>query len=431
MAFYTALTGLAGAQTDMSTIANNIANVGTTGFKRSRVAFGDIISTSPLQNPNRIVGSGTTVRAIAQQFQQGATETSTSALDLAIGGPGFFVVKSGAGGVQTHFTRAGSFGVTADRFVVDNQGRRLQLFPTTTDGAVQSTALDSTVPARLPLSSGTPQATSNIRLTANLPADAVIIANKPIYTPQNPYQFDRNDPATYNASTSTTVFDSLGNPLAATIYYVKDSAPSVGDPFHRWTARVFVGNSELSVGGTPGIPMEFDGNGVLTSPANPFQFDPFTPETGGGTMALAIDHGSATVQQAGPFSVALIDQDGIPSGQLESVSVDSDGLLRASFSNGEVQVVGKVALANFSNPQGLKQTGDASWVVTPQSGEPLMGEGGRNGIGPILSGNLERSNVDLTAELVNLIAAQRNFQAAAKAIETDSQLMQTIINIRS
>ena len=431
MAFYTAMTGLAGAQTEMSTIANNIANVGTTGFKRSRVAFGDIISLSPLANPNRVTGSGTTVRAITQQFAQGPTETSSSALDLTIAGQGFFVVKSGAGGVQTHFTRNGSFGVTADRFIVDNQGRRLQLFPTTADGAVQSTGLAATVSGRLPLSSGTPQPTATVRISANLPADAPIIANRPIYTPANPYVFDRNDPTSFNASTSTTVFDSLGNPLAATVYYIKDSVPTVPDPVHRWTARVFVADTELTVAGTPGLPMEFDGTGALVAPAAPFAFDGFVPPTGGGNIALSIDHGTATVQQAGPFTVALIEQDGIPAGQLESVSIDPEGLLKASFSNGEVQTLGKVALANFSNPGGLKQTGDASWVATPQSGEAITGEAGRNGIGNILSGNLERSNVDLTTELVNLIAAQRNFQASAKSIETDNQLMQTIINMRS
>lgn len=431
MAFYTAFSGLTGAQTEMATIANNIANVSTTGFKRSRVAFGDIISTSPLQNPNRIVGAGTTVRSITQQFQQGPTETSTSALDMALAGAGFFVVKSGAGGVQTHFTRNGAFAVTADRFIVDGQGRRLQLFPTTTDGGVQTTALSSTVPARLPLSSGTPQATSQINISGNLDPAAPIIANRPIYTAANPYQFDRNDAATFNSSTSITVFDTLGNPLAATIYYIKDADPTAASPTHDWTARVFVGDTEMTVGGTPGIAMQFDAGGILVTPTAPFAFDPFTPTTGGNQMAIAVDHGTGTFQQSGPFSIALIEQDGLSTGQLESVSVDPDGLMRASFSNGEVQVLGKVALANFSNPQGLKQTGDASWVVTPQSGEPLMGEGGRGGIGTILSGNLERSNVDLTAELVNLIAAQRNFQASAKAIETDNQLMQTIINLRN
>jgi flagellar hook protein FlgE len=431
MAFYTALTGLSGAQTEMATISNNIANVGTTGFKRSRVAFGDIISSTALQNPNRIVGSGTTVRSISQQFQQGPTETSSSALDMALAGQGFFVVKSGPGGVLTHFTRNGSFGVTADRFVVDAQGRRLQLFPTSLDGAPLTTALSSTIPARLPLTSGTPQATSNVRISVNLPADAPIIPSNPIYTPANPYQFDRNNPATFNASTSVTLFDSLGNPLAGTIYYVKQSLPTVPDPVHRWTARVVVGDTELTVGGTPGIAMEFDAAGVLVAPTAPFVFDPFTPPGSSAPMALAIDHGTATTQQTGPFALGVIEQDGIATGQLESVSVNPDGTLRASFSNGEVQVLGKVAVANFSNPQGLKQTGDASYVVTPQSGEPMMTEAGRGGTGTILSGNLERSNVDLTTELVNLITAQRNFQASAKAIETDNQLMQTIINLRS
>lgn len=431
MAFYTAMTGLAGAQTEMSTIANNIANVGTAGFKRSRVSFGDIIALSPLANPNRVTGSGTTVKSISQQFGQGPTETSSSALDLTISGQGFFIVKSGPGGVQTGFTRNGSFGVTADRFIVDAQGRRLQLFPTTPEGDVLATGLGSTISARLPESSGVPQATTSIRISANLPADAPIIANRPIYTPTNPYVFSRDDPATFNASTSTTVYDSLGNPLAATIYYVKDSLPTAADPVHRWTARVFVGESELTVGGTPGLPMAFDAGGALVAPTAPFQFDPFTPANGGADLAIAVDHGNATVQQAGPFSVPVIEQDGVTVGELESVTVDPEGRLQVSFSNGQVQTIGKVALANFSNPQGLKQTGDASWVASPRSGEPITAEAGRSGAGTILSGTLERSNVDLTTELVNLIAAQRNFQASAKAIETDNQLMQTIINLRS
>ncbi|WP_353216083.1 flagellar hook protein FlgE [Sandarakinorhabdus sp.] len=429
MAFYTALTGLSGAQTEMSTIANNIANVGTTGFKRSRVQFGDVISLSPLSNPNRLVGSGTTVRAISQQFSQGPTETSTSALDLAVSGQGFFVVKSGPGGSQTHFTRSGSFGVSADRNIVDAQGRQLQLFPTTENGTVLETGLANTVAARLPLASGVPVPTTGINISTNLPANAPIIADSPIYTALNPYVFNRDNPATFNASTSTTVFDNLGNPLAATVYYIKDSVATTADPFHRWTARVFVGDAELAVGGTAGIAMEFDAAGVLTAPVAPFPFDPITPPGSSAQLALTVNHGTNTTQQAAPFSVAAIEQDGVPAGQLESVSVDASGLLRASFSNGEVQSIGKVALSIFSNPQGLKQTGDSSWVVTPQSGEAITGEAGRNGIGSLLSGNLERSNVDLTTELVNLIAAQRNFQAAAKSIETDNQLMQTIINI--
>jgi flagellar hook protein FlgE len=429
MAFYTALTGLTGAQAELSTIANNIANVGTHGFKRSRVAFGDIISASPLQNPNRVIGSGTSVRTIAQQFIQGAIEGSESALDMAIAGQGFFVMKGGNAGNAISYSRNGAFSTTPDRFVVDSAGRQLQLFPTTTDGSVLTTDLDSTIPARLPLQSGFPVPTTSLALSVNLPASAAIIPDSPIYTPTNPYAFDPANPATFNNSTSTTIFDSNGNGIAATLYYVKLSSPSVPDPFHRWEARVMVGTNELTVGGVPGIPMEFDPAGTLTNPTTPFAFDPLILP-GAEPLTLAIDHGIATTQLSGGFARNALTQDGLPVGQLESVAVDREGILRVSFTNGEVQALGQVALANFSNPQGLKAIGDASYVTAPQSGEPIAGVAGRSGFGSLLSGSLERSNVDLTTELVSLIAAQRNFQASAKAIETDTTLLQTIINQR-
>ena len=430
MTFTTAMSGLNGAQTELATMANNIANVGTNGFKRSRVSFGDIIATSPMQNPSRNIGSGTYVKAVSQQFQQGAIETSDSSLDLAISGQGFFTVRAGAGDGETSFTRNGAFGVDADRYVVDTSGRRLQLFPTTTDGSVLTTDLASTIAARLPLTSGTPKPTSLIKLAVNLPASATIIPDLPKFTAQDPYVFDRNDAATFNNSTSTTIFDSLGNPVSANVYYIKTAAPTGTGTTHEWTARVFVGSTELQVTGVPGIAMSFDSNGNLVSPTLPVTFDNFTLPGAGTTSGLTLDHGVATSQLAGAFSRISVEQDGFAAGQLESVIVDGSGTLRASFTNGEVQTMGKVAIANFANVQGLKALGDARYVATPDSGTAMTGEAGRNGLGSVRSGSLERSNVDLTAELVGLIAAQRNFQANAKAMETDSSLLQTIINLR-
>lgn len=430
MSFSTSMSGLGGAQTELATTANNIANVGTNGFKRSRVAFGDIIATTPLQNQARAIGSGTYVRSIAQQFQQGAIETSDSVLDLAISGQGFFTVKPGQGDAGTSFTRNGAFGVDADRYVVDGGGRRLQLFPTTNDGSVLTTDLGSTIAARLPLTSGDPKPTTLIKLAVNLPASATIIPNQPNWTPAAPYAFDRNNPATFNNSTSTTIFDSLGNPVPADVYYIKTAAPTPGLPTHEWTARVFVGSTEMQIAGAPGIAMSFDTNGNLAAPLAPTVFDPFTLPGGGVTTGLALDHGAATTQVAGLFGRTTVEQDGFAAGQLESVVVDGSGTLRASYSNGEVQTLGKVAIANFASPQGLKASGDARYVATPASGVPITGEAGRGGLGSVRSGSLERSNVDLTAELVGLITAQRNFQANAKAMETDSTLLQTIINIR-
>jgi flagellar hook protein FlgE len=430
MSFSTAMSGLNGAQTELATMANNIANVGTNGFKRSRVAFGDIIATTPLQNPARAIGSGTYVKSVAQQFQQGAIETSDNSLDLAISGQGFFTVKTGQGDAETTFTRNGAFGVDADRYVVDTAGRRLQLFPTTTDGSVLTTDIGSTISARLPLTSGEPKPTSLIKLSVNLPASATIIPDLPTWTPSNPYVFDRNDRATFNNSTSTTIFDSLGNPVPANVYYIKTASPSPSAPTHEWTARVFVGPTEVQVAGAPGIAMSFDSNGDLLAPTTPVVFDPFTLPGAGVTTGLTLDHGGATTQVAGAFARTSIEQDGFAAGQLESVVVDGTGTLRASFTNGEVQTIGKVAIANFANPQGLKASGDARYIATPDSGAALTGEAGRGGLGSVRSGSLERSNVDLTAELVGLIAAQRNFQANAKALETDSTLVQTVINMR-
>ena len=429
MSFSTTLSGLNGAQTELATMANNIANVGTNGFKRSRVAFGDIIATTPLQNPARAVGSGTYVKSVAQQFQQGAIETSDSALDLASSGQGFFAVKAGEGDGETSFTRNGAFGVDADRYVVDAAGRRLQLFPTTTDGSVLTTDIGSMISARLPLTSGEPRPTSLVKLSVNLPAGAAIIPDQANWTAASPYAFDRNNAKTFNSSTSTTIFDALGNPVPANVYYIKTANPGAASPTHEWMARVFVGPTELQVGGAPGIAMRFDTNGNLVSPAAT-QFDPFTLPGGGTIAGLAIDHGIATTQLAGAFARTSVEQDGFAAGQLESVVVDGSGTLRASFSNGEVKTVGKVAIANFANPQGLKAAGDARYVASPDSGAAMTGEAGRNGLGSVRSGSLERSNVDLTAELVGLIAAQRNFQANAKAMETDSSLLQTIINMR-
>lgn len=431
MAFYTSISGLTGAQTELATLSNNIANVGSNGFKRSRVTFGDIISGSPLQDPRRVTGQGTAVRGIAQQFRQGPIESTDSSLDLAISGQGFFVLKSGPGDANVAFSRNGGFAVDVNRLIVDPAGRKLQLFPTTSDGSVQSIDLGATISARLPLTAGQPRATAAIALSVNLPPGATVIPDQPIYSAANPYVFDAANPATFNHSTSTTVFDAAGNPLDASIYYVKTGVPTAADPTHRWTARVLVGGQELTVGGTPGIALVFDGNGVLTAPATPFAFDPITPAAGGTPLALSIDHGTGTTQQTGAFNRKTIGQDGFPAGQLESVAIDETGRVTASFTNGDIAVLGKVAMALFANPQGLKQIGDAAYSAAPGSGEAIVGEAGRGGLGTIQSGSLERSNVDLTAELVGLIAAQRNFQANAKAMETDTQLLQTMINMRN
>lgn len=431
MSMYTSLTGLNAAQTDLSVISNNVANVGTVGFKRSRAEFGDIIATSPLQNPSRVYGSGAGLKAVTQQFSQGAIEASLNVLDMAISGQGFFTVKSKAGSTDLQFSRDGSFTVDSDRYVVDSTGNALQVYPVNEQGRVLANGLANTQSLRLPLTSGLPHASTGINVQDNLPSDAAVIPSNARYTVANPYVFNKSDPLTYNSSTSLPVYDSTGNSHLATIYYVRTAAASGSGTSSTWAAHVFVDDTELvPASGANPTTLTFDTSGKITAPTGAIAFNPVSV-SGSDPLTLTINHGTATTQVSDPFSVGQLTQDGFPSGRLDSVSVGTDGVVRASFTNGQSDALGKIVLANFADVNGLKQNGNAHYSATGLSGEPILGGAGSEGLGSILSGSLERSNVDITEELVNLITAQRNFQANAKAIETDSAMTSAIINIRS
>jgi flagellar hook protein FlgE len=411
MTFFISLTGLNAAQTELSALSNNIANVGTSGFKKSRVEFGDIVSRSATQAANRVNGAGVAVAAVKQQFAQGGYQTSSNALDLSIGGSGFFLVKGGGDKADSiALSRNGAFSVDSERWVIDNEGRRLQVLPTTADGAPTAVGTSALQALRLPLTSGEPRATTAIRFVANLPSAAAAPTAA----------FNRDNPASYNGATSTTVYDAAGNASTATIYYRRlDSAP--GDTNKYWELRTFVGDAEITPLPGPGPQqLTFDVDGILTDPLGP------VPYSGG----FSISHADS-VTDPQPFAITFSEQDGYAPGRLEGVGVDLAGVVRASFSNGETIAIGKVALGNVANVQGLKQNGNVSWTLSPSSGPLIVGQAAQDGYGTITSGSLERSNIDLTEELVGLISAQRNFQANARAIDTASTLLQTIIQLRN
>jgi flagellar hook protein FlgE len=421
MAIFTSMTGLNSASTDLSVIANNVANVGSNGFKKSRAEFGDLIGASAFSDPRKTVGIGSAFKGARQMFTQGSTQATGATLDLAITGSGFFFVRTERG--EEFYTRNGAFGMDPSRYVIDSTGARLQVFPTDASGVPTALGVGATRALRIPETSGSPQATTLIEATLNLPSAAAV--------PTAP--FDRDNPASYNASTTVTVFDDRGNPLNATFYYRRLTTPTLAVPTSVWEVRGFVGTTELSTTTPPPVvPLEltFDDLGNLVAPAGAVSFDPILPPTGAGPLALALDHGALTTQFADPFTIITLDQDGFAAGRLDSVTIDSQGVVRASYTNGDTRALGKLAIADFANPQGLKQLGDARWVPTGQSGALLLGEAGTQGLGSILSGAIERSNVILTDELVNLIVAQRNFQANAKAVETDGAMTQSILAIR-
>jgi flagellar hook protein FlgE len=268
---------------------------------------------------------------------------------------------------------------------------------------------------RLVTSESAPNPTSNVEMLMNLPSDAT--------PPTNP-TFDPSDPTTFNRATSLTVYDSLGAAHTGTVYFLKDAG--AGD----WTSRLFVDGTE--VGTPPTAPnMHFDATGAMTTPANGqiAYLPPYTPATGALPLSLTFDFSGAT-QYGSTFSVNNITQDGYTTGRLIGMDIDKTGTAQARFTNGRSITLGQVALSAFANPNGLQPLADTTWAETFTSGQALRGQAGNSGFGLVQSGALEASNVDITTQLVNMITAQRNFQANAQMISTSDQITQTIINIR-
>jgi flagellar hook protein FlgE len=345
------------------------------------------------------------------------------------------VTRDALNGGTTYFSRNGNLSVDSQRYLVDGNGGYVQVFPVDADGNVTASGLGAARNIQLPLTSGTPRATDLMSLTANLPLTSDKPEDRAVYSASNPYGFDRLDPNSYNYSQQQTVFDSEGNAQSATLYFVRTGSIAAGDTTDTWDVHMFIGNEEASAtaGASPAEPahLSFDSTGALTAPTSPVAFSSVFPSGASAPLAVTLDFGTQTRQAAGAFNVSSIDQNGIASAKLSDVSIGEDGLVTASFSDGTTQALGKLLIANFANPAGLRQRGDGRWTVTGNSGDAIVGEAGSDAFGRIQSGALERANVDITEELVALIAAQRNFQANAKAIETANSMDQSIINLRS
>jgi len=405
MPFAIALSGLNAASADLGVTANNVANVNTTGFKMSRAQFSEVFAVGTQSVSSSAAGSGVRLSAIAQQFTQGNIDFTDNALDLAIGGEGFFVISDNG---ARSYTRAGAFGVDNQGFVTNAQGARLQSYPYAGSGLFNT---GTPVDLQLTIGANPPAATTRAAFGINLPADAPV--------PANPV-FDPTDPSSFNHTTSVTVYDTLGAAHTATVYFIKDAAPNT------WNTEIQIDGNAV----TGAAPVVFNPDGSLLSPAGGLMpLGAYTPGTGASDIVMGLDFGTAT-QFGDAFGVNSLSQDGFTTGRLTGVSVDAEGVVFARFTNGQSTSLGKLALANFVNPQGLQQLGDTTWGESFQSGDALLGEAGTASFGNIQSGALEASNVDLTAQLVQMITAQRNFQANAQAIETADTITQTVINIR-
>ncbi|WP_417604340.1 flagellar hook protein FlgE [Oceanimonas baumannii] len=417
MSFNIALSGVNAAQKDLDVTANNIANVDTIGFKESRAEFADVYANSIFANAKTQSGSGVQTAAVAQQFHQGALQFTNNSLDMAINGSGFFVMSNEIGSLDRTFTRAGAFKLNDEGFVVNSQGHYLQTYASNKDGTPAGLGINSTQPLRIPDKAGEPKMTENVSIGVNLPVKAEGL---------DPANFDPGNSATYTSSTSMTIYDSLGDTHTLTQYFVKDSTAAAGE--NKWKMHVYVDGNKVV---DPALDLTFDTSGQLTAP-DPAEID---------TQELAFTNGSDPDQKiklslssatlnSGPFEVTENDQDGNTVGRLTKVDVGADGLVRATYSNGSTENLGVVAMARFPNEQGLTQIGDTQWRESLLSGEAVTGQPNTGIFGKVSVASLEQSNTNLTTELVDLITAQRNFQANSRALEINSTLQQTILQIR-
>jgi flagellar hook protein FlgE len=540
MSFNIALSGIRAASQDLAVTGNNIANASTNGFKESRTEFGDVYTSSVGNSGSLSVGSGVRVSNVAQQFGEGNISFTDNLLDLAVSGTGFFVTSTNG---EQGFTRAGTFGVDEDGFVVNNSNGRLQGFgvddngntnnliddiavssgnlqPQTTGQVNTEINLDSreappqtayTIPdadiagidaAGATITVTNPQGTAaalvlstnaaagddtaasistllnnalGITSQVNAAGDVEIILDEGYELTTDPTAaldiaqstafadigFDPLDSNTFNHATPTIIYDSLGNSHVLQQYYIKqpyDPNNPAAQPANTWEVVSLVDGQNV---GAPTDPLDpvatatlavqslfFNPNGTFDSVASgDIDIVNWTPLNANGTPVGAIgplDTAAPIGTESSNFNISLIgssqvsgdfevragSQDGTTTGRLAGLSINDEGVLVARYTNGQNRDLAQIALADFANPQGLSSTGNTSWSETSDSGVPLIGQPGTASLGLIESGALEDSNVDLSEQLVNLIIAQRNFQANSKTIETADSVTQTIINIR-
>ncbi len=402
MTFEIALSGLNASSKQLSVISNNIANNTTTGFKSSRIEFADIFTSAS----KTAVGQGVAVTRIKQDFTPGNFTDTGNSLDMSINGQGFFrVVKDG----EASYTRNGSFSINRAGFVVNADGHTLSGYQANEDGFLSP----SVGTLRIRAADLAPNPTETIEFGLNLDSTMEVLP-----------PFDVSDPGTYNSTTATTIFDSLGSPNVMTMYFRKDLPNS-------WTMYTYLDGIEISQPGGDEIVFDTDGalstiNGGASSTIAP---PTFNPPSGGSPLDIRFDMSDIT-QYNGNFGVNQILQDGFANGRLNSLEVNDDGTIMGIYTNGQAQVMGQVTLTNFTNLDGLQQSFGSAWKETFASGSALTGRAGTASLGSIRSQSLEDSNVDITAELVSMISAQRSFQANAQVITTADTINQTVINMR-
>ncbi|WP_417347618.1 flagellar hook protein FlgE [Ferrimonas sp.] len=395
MSYNIAMSGLRSTSQELNTISNNIANVSTAGFRGARSEFAAIYNGGQ--------AGGVSMTGASQNFSLNGTMNYTGrSLDLGIQGNGFFVL--GADDGTTLYSRAGMFNQNADGYVVDPYGNRLQGYPVSSGGTILTGSVGDlqvqagSIPAR---------ATTEVNMTANL--DARVSA---ITAP-----FDATDVSTYHSSNTVSVYDSQGNKHALTQYYVKTAD-------NNWTVHYAVDGTPLADTNT----MSFDTSGNLTAGgSDTLTINAATLGTGSADLTLDLEWNNTT-QYGADYITSKIDQNGNTSGEMKGVRVAEDGKVYSTYTNGEERLQGQVVLANFTNPNGLEAVNNTAWIANQEAGDPAVGAPGSGTLAGLSAGYIEGSNVDLTAEMVNLMTAQRNYQSNAKVLTAADTMNQSLLN---
>lgn len=403
MSFQIGLSGLSAASKNLEVIGNNIANAGTVGYKESTAVFADAYAASLAGSGTNNVGMGVTVPAVVQQFTQGTVSSSGNAWDMAINGQGFYRLSTN--GAIT-YSRNGQFQLNKNGEIVNATGDKLTGYLANANGTISA---GSPVELKLNLADLAPKTTSASTVSLNLDSRKEIPANA----------FSPSDSNSFNYSTTQTVYDSLGNPRQFSAYYIK-TAPNT------YEVQGSVDGSSLAA---PLGNLTFNTDGSLDTTNSTLPMNVTAPAANGANpLNFTVDLTGST-QYGAASSINMLKQDGAASGSLTGYSVDGNGVILGRYSNGESKNLGQVALANFVSPTGLQSLGNNKWAETNASGQPVVGVPGSGTFGAIQSYAVEDSNVDLTKSLVDLITAQRNYQANAQTIKAQDQMLQTIVNL--
>ena len=407
MSFQTGLSGLNSAARDLDVIGNNVANANVTGFKGSRAQFADVMASSLNGGGSNAVGIGTRVATVAQDFSQGTISVTNNPLDVAISGNGFFRMEQN--GVVS-YSRNGEFQIDNAGYIVNASNYQLTGYLADSSGAILPT---QPVPLSISTADVAPTPTSEFDAVFNLDSRKAAIT----------VPFNANDPSTYTNTTAGTVFDSLGNSHVIELFFVRSSTAG------QWNLYGTVDNSATpNLTGLPAT-LNFSNTGVLTTTM------PITgvtmPVTGGAASPLTVAFDFAGSTQFGSdYGVTALSQNGFTSGKLAGFNISDDGIIRGRYTNGQTRNLGQVVLSTFVNAQGLNPLGAGQYAETPRSGLPVTGAPGSGTLGSLQAAALEEGNVDLTEALVDLITAQRNYQANAQTIKTNDAVMQTLVNLR-